>query len=144
MTVGQRIREKRIELGLSQTDLALRMGYSGKSSVCAAEICGDNITTTKVEKFAKALGVSVKYLMFGEDELPSSSNKDVSIDYDTSKIAEAINLYNVYEQASPEVRSAIDVLLRSAQQVSQATAEIPYVKATKPRAELPYLKKDIK
>lgn len=77
MTVGQRIREKRIELGLTQEELAFKMGYSGKSSVCAAEICGDNITTTKVQKFATALGVSPIYLMFGTDDDAEKQKEDI-------------------------------------------------------------------
>lgn len=68
MTVGQRIKETRESLGLSQDDLALKMGYSGRSSVCKAETYGDNITTSKVQKFADALGVSFSYLMGWEDK----------------------------------------------------------------------------
>ena len=67
MTVGNRIKQRRIELGLTQSELAARMGYSGKTSVCMAEKSGDNITTTKVKKFAEALDVSFRYLM-GLDE----------------------------------------------------------------------------
>lgn len=63
MTVGERIKLKRIELGMSQEELAAKMGYSGKSSVCKAETYGDSITTAKVTKFAKALGVTESYLM---------------------------------------------------------------------------------
>lgn len=68
MTVGERIKQKRIELGLTQEELAIKMGYKGKTSVCVAETKGDNVTTTKVMKFAKALGVSVQYLLGDLDE----------------------------------------------------------------------------
>ena len=113
MTVGQRIREKRIELGLSQTDLALKMGYSGKTSVSAAEVCGDNITTTKVEKFAKALGVSVKYLMFGEDDTVADAVKKLPLEkYDPKMIERAIRFLEAYERATPEIQSAIQSLLK--------------------------------
>lgn len=67
MTVGKRIKLIREEQGLTQEELAKKMGYSWKSSVSEAEKCGDNITTTKVKKFADALGVSFKYLMGYED-----------------------------------------------------------------------------
>ena len=63
MTVGDRIRKRRIELDLSQEELAKRMGYSGKSTICKAETWGNEITTTKVKKFADALNVSFEYLM---------------------------------------------------------------------------------
>ena len=68
MTVGERIRQRRIELGMSQSDLAKKMGYSGKSSVCKAETYGNDVTTSKVRKFADALGVTSAYLMGWEDE----------------------------------------------------------------------------
>lgn len=68
MTVGERIRNKRIELSLSQEELAKRMGYSGKTTISKAENWGNEITTTKVKKFADALGVSFEYLMGWEEE----------------------------------------------------------------------------
>lgn len=73
MTVGNRIKKRREELGLTQEELAQIMGYRGKTSVCAAEKSGDNITTTKVHKFADALGVSFRYLMGYEEELADFS-----------------------------------------------------------------------
>lgn len=69
MTVGERIKSARESKGLSQEELAKRMGYAGKSSVCKAETWGDNITTTKVVKFANALGVSFEYLMGWEMDI---------------------------------------------------------------------------
>lgn len=63
MTVGERIKQRRQELGYSQEELAKKMGYSGKSSVCKAETFGDNITTAKISKFAKALDCTESYLM---------------------------------------------------------------------------------
>jgi len=76
MTVGNRIKQRRIELGLTQSELAARMGYSGKTSVCMAEKSGDNITTTKVKKFAEALDVSFRYLM-GLDEQIEQAQKQL-------------------------------------------------------------------
>ena len=118
MTVGQRIREKRIEQGLSQSELAAKMGYSGKTSVSMAENCGDNITTTKIEKFAKALGCSTKYLMFGDDE--EWKNKvhieDIPFDaYEPEFLRRAIKFLQAYNHAIPEIQSAIDGLLKSDQ-----------------------------
>lgn len=119
MTVGDRIRERRIELGLTQEELATRMGYSGKSSVCAAETGGDNVTTTKVKKFAMALGCSPRYLMgFAEEEgyinVIPAENIEFSKPYKEKKKAE--ELYSLYENSSPEVQKAVELLLRSAQQ----------------------------
>jgi len=103
MTVGNRIRQRRLELGWTQTELAERMGYSGKSTVCMAETCGDNITTTKVQKFADALGVTPRYLMGYEDRRAGDEQA-------------AIALYERYKNAPPDIQSAVETLLKSAQQ----------------------------
>lgn len=67
VTIGDRIKERRLELGLTQTDLAKRMGYKTKSTICEMEQPGSNITTNRLERVAEALGVSVFYLL-GTDE----------------------------------------------------------------------------
>ncbi len=100
MTVGNRIKQRRLELGLTQKELAEKMGYSGKTSVCAAEMCGDNITTTKVKKFADALGVTTRYLMGYEDRFGEPIPSDHSFDeYTVSKKEE---LYTIYSELPPE------------------------------------------
>lgn len=110
MTVGQRIKQKRLELGMTQEELAEKMGYNGKSSVCMAETKGDNITTTKVEKFAKALGVSPMWLMFGEDVESESPENEAEL------IERAKKYYDLYTKASPEVQNAVELLLKTSQQ----------------------------
>jgi len=72
MNVGERIRKRRIELGMSQTDLAIKMGYKTKSSICEVEKGGDNLTQNRIAKFAEALKVTPSYLM----------GWDGSVDYD--------------------------------------------------------------
>lgn len=80
MTVGERIKQRRLELGLTQDELANKMGYKGKTSVCVAETGGDNVTTTKVIKFAKALGVPVQYLLGDLDKEQIEKSQKI-IDY---------------------------------------------------------------
>jgi len=76
MTVGERIKNRRIQLGLTQEQLAEKMGYSGKSTICKAETCGDDITTAKVNKYARALKCSFEYLMGWEDNIPDATQTD--------------------------------------------------------------------
>lgn len=125
MTVGNRIKQRRIELGWTQTELAERMGYSGKSSVCAAETSGDNITTTKVRKFAEALGVSFRYLMGWEEEqdIPTAHkemleeyvNRERLSQYSQEQITRALNFLDAFTKAAPEVQIAIETLLKGRQ-----------------------------
>ena len=61
--IGKRIKERREELGLTQLQLAERMGYTSKAAVCKVERGDDNITADRVSRFANALNCSESYLM---------------------------------------------------------------------------------
>lgn len=61
--VGKRIAERRKELGMSQEELADKLGYSGKSTICKIETGHNDITTSSVAEFAKALNTTIDYLM---------------------------------------------------------------------------------
>lgn len=65
MNVGERIKQRREELGLSQGDLAKRMGVS-RQAISKAEKHGGDITQKKIEKFADALHISADFLLYGE------------------------------------------------------------------------------
>ena len=68
MIIGQRIRNRRIELGLTQDELAAKTGYKSRSSINKIE-CSRNLPLTKVEQMAKALECTPSYLMGWEDEV---------------------------------------------------------------------------
>lgn len=67
-TLGQRIKRRREELGLTQTQLAERLGYRSKVSVSNAENDRDDMTTTRISKYADALETTPAYLMGWEEE----------------------------------------------------------------------------
>lgn len=67
MTIGERIRNRRIELDLTQDDLAARLGYKHRSSITRIEADGENIKQSQIVAFAHALNTSVAYIMGWED-----------------------------------------------------------------------------
>lgn len=67
MTIGDRIRRKREELGMSQEELAHKIGYKNKSSINKIEMDVQQLTQKKIVAVANALGVSVNYIL-GIDE----------------------------------------------------------------------------
>ena len=112
MTVGNRIKERRLALGMTQEDLATKMGYKGKTSVCAAEKCGDNITTTKVHKFADALDCTFHYLMGYEDEF----GNPIEIEHKMPELdARARRIIEYYKNLTPEMQDSIENLLINSQ-----------------------------
>lgn len=68
MSIGEKIKQKRIENGWSQRDLAARMNYSNHSTVGKIETGKVDIPQSRIVQFAEVLGVSVAYLMGWEDE----------------------------------------------------------------------------
>lgn len=67
MNIYDRIKAERIKLGLSQTELAQRVGYHGKSAISKVERGERDISESMLMKYAEALNVSPQYLLLGED-----------------------------------------------------------------------------
>lgn len=62
-TLYERIRARRIELGLTVEELAKKMGYKDKSSISKIENGKADIPQSKVIAFARALNTTTAYLM---------------------------------------------------------------------------------
>lgn len=84
MTTADRIRMRREELGMSQMDLAKKLGLKNKTSVTKIEQSGDKVTLKNVEKISKVLNCSQTYLLGYEDDAPTMDLKietNTDIDY---------------------------------------------------------------
>lgn len=76
MTIGQKIRKRRQEMGLSLRELSDRMGYNNHSTVQRIEHDKVDLPQSKVVKFAEVLGVSVAYLMGWDEEVKEEIKKE--------------------------------------------------------------------
>lgn len=74
-SIHDRIRERRIELGLSQDQLAAKMGYKSRSSINKIESGQADIARNKLEQLAEALLTTPAYLM-GWEEPKSKQSPD--------------------------------------------------------------------
>ena len=99
MTIGERIKYRREELGLTQEELAKKCGYKSRSSINKIELSRE-LPLKKISLMADALETTPSYLMGWEEPVVDDS--------------ELKKLYEMYQKASPEVRSAVETLLRSA------------------------------
>ena len=135
--------------GLSQKELAAKLRMS-PSAICMYEAGNRHPKPEDEETIADFFNVDL-------NTLRGRRTYEGELDY--AQVAKAMSLYNVYLQASPEVRRSIDILLQAAQQVSQTVRDaqlptmeienprsVPYLKAEseKPRAEVPHLNSDKK
>ena len=67
MTVGEKIKQRRIELGMSQEELAEKCDLTNRSSISKIEASVNGISLKKIRLLSKALDVSEAYLL-GYDE----------------------------------------------------------------------------
>lgn len=62
-TIGDRIKIRREELGMTQGDLAQKVGYTSHSSIAKVESGAIDLPQSKIEAIAKALQTSPAYLL---------------------------------------------------------------------------------
>lgn len=104
--IGDRIRERRQELGISQEELARRVGYKHKSAVNKIELGINDIRQSKIIDFADALGTTPAFLMGWE------SSQDARIRLYTEKLNALISkLEKLDERDLARIDERVDVLL---------------------------------
>ena len=72
--IGKRIKEKRESLGMTQEELAQRLGYKNKSSIAKIETGTNDIVQSKVVEFADVLDTTVAYLMGWDNNVSPIDN----------------------------------------------------------------------
>ncbi len=83
MNIGDKIKQLRQSLDLTQDELAQKVGYKSRSSINKIELGERDVSRPMIIKFAEALNTTPAYLMGWEDD-PN----------ETDQIAELINKYD--------------------------------------------------
>lgn len=80
MFIGNNIRRARELKGLTQDELAKRMGYKSRSTIARIENGDNDVSQSKLKKFADILDVSIDFLLDdGKDKASVSRPKGVRI-----------------------------------------------------------------
>ena len=79
MQIGNIIKKRRVQLCLSQTELANKLGFKSKASISRIELGVQSLPQNKILEMAKALDVSPEYLMGWRNTLESSSDSKVIV-----------------------------------------------------------------
>ena len=103
MTIGERIKNRRLELNLSQDEVAKKCGYKSRSSIQKIEASRD-LPLRKVSVMAKALECSESYLMGWED-----GEKTPAPDF----MAEYGNIIEILSQCSDKEISAVASFIKA-------------------------------
>lgn len=136
---GKRIREKRIELGLSQDELAKKLNVN-RTTVAKWESGDNNLKQSKVVSIAKALDCSPTWLIgLNEDEMEFVNKEQI-----LKNITSYMDRFNAYYQSV----SAIELLKKcslteiegyianlSLNDINRLAAYIDYIKIKKENEE---------
>lgn len=105
MTTADRIKNRRLELGLTQLEVAKRLGLTSKAAVCKVEKQGDEVTLKNVEKFAKALDCSVLYIMGWE-------NREINnVEPSDDKVIREAKFSKLYSQLNEDQKKLVDDMI---------------------------------
>lgn len=115
MTIGQRIQRRREELGMTQEELAHKIGYKSKSSINKIELDIYELKQKKIKAIADALETTPSYIM-GWDEEPAPVKKELVLS-DEEKL---IVLH--YREASEDTKNAAAAVLGVKRDTSAGSA----------------------
>ena len=80
MEVGERIKKRRIELNMTQSELAEKVGYTSRSAIAKIEANANGILQSKLNLFANALSTTPAYLLGWVDGSPEQKKNDAITD----------------------------------------------------------------
>lgn len=105
----QNIRNRRKELGMSQEELAKKVGYTSRSTIARIEKGEIDLSRSKIIAIAKALKTTPSDLMGWSEEIDDAldkeyhSEKQYQLDYIT-KLSEDPELMEIINKAAHDVR----------------------------------------
>lgn len=83
--IGQRIKDLRIEKGLTQEELALKLGYTSRSTINKIEKGLIDIPQSKLWLLSKELGTNPPYLLGWQNETNKLLSNKIIIEYKTGQ-----------------------------------------------------------
>ena len=115
--IGDRIKERREYLKMSQDDLAKKLGYKSRSSINKIERDASGLPQSKIVAIANALNTTPAYIMGWESDKPETSKKidaatDVLIRMETDKLYSelVLTLYKMDNDRLSAVKAMLDSL----------------------------------
>lgn len=108
-TIGERIKLRREELGLSQDELAKKLGYKTRSSITKIEKQANGLPQNKIAAIAKALNTSPAYIMGWEadPEEETSKKTNPAVDFALLHDGDVMTVVEVMSSLSPKSREEL-------------------------------------
>lgn len=102
MSIGERIKKRRMEMKISQRDLASKLGYSDHTTVTRIEAGKVDLSQSRLKQFASVLDVSVGYLM-GWEENPEEVGVLAALAISDPRIKELVSSYMSLDESDKNI-----------------------------------------
>ena len=109
----ENIKELRIANNWTQEELAKKMGYTDRSTIAKIEAGKVDLSQSKIIEFADIFGVNAGDLLGWDEDVQFTTLQQ------SAEETKAKELYSLYENATPEVQSAVELLLKSSQRTPE-------------------------
>lgn len=109
MNIGERIKYRRIELGMSQEELACKLGYKSRSSINKIEHDASGLPQTKIKAIAAALDTTPGYIMGWEEEKKEKPIEDDGLSENVRELVEFVK--SVPEEKAVMIQKVIQSIL---------------------------------
>jgi transcriptional regulator with XRE-family HTH domain len=83
--IGKKLRERRLELGMTQEQLAHKIGYKDKTAINKIELDKNDVNQKNLIRLSEALGVSPSYFI---DDVEHESNTPEIVNKYAQKLSE--------------------------------------------------------
>lgn len=132
MTLGEKVKLKREELGLSQEELAEKMNYKSKTSIHKIEVGITDLPLSKVKELAAVLKTTPAYLMGWEEKISILDNIALLSDYELEGLNKILTGENSIESAylSLDKKDPKEILNQILKSLKKERAEINLSKET--------------
>ena len=112
MDLASKVRQRRIELGLSQDDLAQKMGYSSRTSINKIEN-GRPCSQKIIARLASALNVSVSYLMGWDENIAKDPVGSAELHVEMIMDEDLTEIFEDFKKLDKKKRKIVKDLVRN-------------------------------
>ena len=111
--IGNNIKRRRIELQMTQEDLAKKMGYKSKSTINKIELGKNDIPQSKIVSFAKALDTTPSYIMGWDEEIKEDPVGTAELHVEMIMDKDFVELFEDYKKLDDTQRKIVADLVRN-------------------------------
>lgn len=105
-SIGSRIRELRESVGMSQEELAIKIGYKDRSTIAKIELDARNLTQSKIKSIADVLHVTPAYIMGWDQSIQNEDDVCMKL---SEEERELIQQYRSMDQSGKDfIKTVID------------------------------------